>query len=101
MNIRTSNLKDPVKDKAACQLVFCPSSRICEVFFPPQKILKLPYSIQPWIKSGSLSVVTSVSCSIVFDFGVIWRTDLCIFLLNEVRSLNSEDWRCQNVVEHS
>lgn len=45
-------------------------------------------------------MVTLESYSILFDFGAVWGTGLCILLLTEFRSLNSEDWRCQNVVEH-
>ena len=60
MNIRTSNLKDPVKDKAALQLVFCSSSRIHEVFFPKKLETSLQHSAmdQVWITvSGNFSVL--------------------------------------------
>ena len=61
MNIRTSNLKDPIKDKAALQLVFCPSSRIREVPPPPQNLeTSLQHSAmdQVWITiSGNFSVL--------------------------------------------
>ena len=61
MNIRTSNLKDPVKDKAALQLVFCSSSCVHEVFFPPKNLeTSLQHSAmdQVWITvSGNFSVL--------------------------------------------
>lgn len=64
MNIRSSNLKDPVKDIAALQLVFCPSSRICESPTPQKKKKNLETSLQHsamdqvWITiSGNFNVL--------------------------------------------